>query len=136
MAMTDPAKLALLLSNLLRNAIEFARHAATIRLEEVGESVVLEVLDDGPGIEGGQMESIFDRFVQISEGSTKCHPGHGLGLSVARACAESIGGCLEALATQGHGAHLRLQFPIGSVGLADEQADTANAFLFEGMETF
>jgi len=133
---TDPAKVALILTNLLRNALEFGRAKVNLSIVQEDETLVLDVRDDGPGIAVEESARVFDRFVQLSEGSTKSHPGHGLGLSIARACAEVIGGSIEVLDTPGAGAHFRLQFPVGSPDSHGEEADAANEFLFEVLETF
>jgi signal transduction histidine kinase len=72
----------------------------------------------------------------LSEGSTKSHPGHGLGLSVARACADLIGGAIEVVEGPGVGAHFRVQFPADEVAAGGESAEASNEFLFDVLETF
>jgi len=133
---TDAAKLGQLLANLLRNAIEFARKKVRVSLSRPAEMLVLDVEDDGPGIPAQESERVFDRFVQLSEGSTKSHPGHGLGLSVARACADLIGGAIEVVEGPGVGAHFRVQFPADEVAAGGESAEASNEFLFDVLETF
>jgi signal transduction histidine kinase len=135
-AITDPGKLSLILANLLRNAIEFARGRVQVRVVMEEEMLTLDVLDDGPGIPEADAARVFDRFVQLSEGSTKAHPGHGLGLSVARACAELIGGSVESVARAGGGAHFRVSLLVGAAEEVGEEADGANQFLFDAVETF
>lgn len=135
-AMMDRGKFALILANLLRNAIEFARTKVAIRLNLDDQTLTLDVCDDGPGIPEKDGARIFDRFVQLSEGSTKSHPGHGLGLSVARACAEILGGSIKAVAKAEPGAHLRVMLEVVPVTAGEEAADSTSQFLFDAVETF
>ena len=52
----------------------------------------LEVEDDGPGIPGGELRRIFDRFYRVEEGRAS---GSGLGLAIARELAERMGGSVR-----------------------------------------
>ncbi|MGB8169335.1 MAG: HAMP domain-containing sensor histidine kinase [Chthoniobacteraceae bacterium] len=135
-AMMDRGKFTLILANLLRNAIEFARTKVVVRLSLADQILTLDVCDDGPGIPVEDGSRIFDRFVQLSEGSTKSHPGHGLGLSVARACAELLGGSIESVAKAEPGAHLRVVLEVATVAAGGNVADSASQFLFDAVETF
>ena len=86
----DRASCQEILSNLGDNA---CRHAATrvrFLLEVTDQHVVVQVLDDGPGVRAADAERIFERFVSLDGGS-----GSGLGLPIARALAEALGGGLR-----------------------------------------
>ena len=73
-----------LLSNLLDNALKYVPRGGTVRLR-VAAGPVIEVSDDGPGVEPHLRPFVFDRFRSgsPSEGKTS----HGLGLALARAIA-------------------------------------------------
>ncbi len=87
-------------SNLLRNAMEAARHEVTVRTrieteqrlrdagQDRGRPVALQVTDDGPGIDPDKVSTLFDPF------STSKAEGTGLGLFVARLATEDHGGRL------------------------------------------
>ncbi len=69
-----------------------------IRAARSGESTVLSVTDDGPGIAPQHAERIFDRFYRV-EGPQAS--GSGLGLAIARELAERMGGTVELDTTPG-----------------------------------
>lgn len=133
---TDPAKLGLVLTNLLRNAITFGRQTVRLGVTVTDGQLVIDVRDDGPGVAVQESRRIFDRFVQLSTGSTKAHPGHGLGLSVAQACAELVGGSIEVLYVDGPGAHFRARIPANLESEWAEDASASNELLFDAVETF
>ena len=100
----DPTRLRQALANLVANAF---RHGAHVRIE-VGESegsVVVEVADDGPGVDPD-----VDLFARGASGAGSS----GLGLWLARAVAEAHGGSLELLPGDGPGARFRLSLPSAS----------------------
>ena len=76
-----------------------------------GQEVVLDVLDDGPGIPTGERERIFDRFHRGDGARTSGVSGSGLGLSIARTAAERAGGHLDLVEGPG-GAHFRMVLPV------------------------
>jgi signal transduction histidine kinase len=71
----------------------------------------------------------FDRFRQLETGTTKSHPGHGLGLSIVKALAELQGGAvsLDSDARQGCAATVSLLEPATG---SDVMAEDGNFFLF------
>ncbi len=75
------------LANLLDNALKYAPEGRIVlRAHEHGETVRVEIADNGPGIPADRREAVFDRFVRL-EGS-RSSPGNGLGLSLVRAVAK------------------------------------------------
>lgn len=83
----DAAALESLLNNLLGNAIKYTPVGGQIALHcwQRGEDVVLEVMDNGPGISPEQRERVFDRFYRLhgdrhGSGTQGC----GLGLSIVK----------------------------------------------------
>ncbi|NOY27263.1 MAG: HAMP domain-containing histidine kinase [Oligoflexia bacterium] len=94
----DPVEQAL--SNLLLNALRAAAHSVEVRWQVHPGSVptapgrvVIDILDDGPGIPADQRERVFEPFF------TTAPPGQGtgLGLSVTRSVLTAMGGRLELL---------------------------------------
>lgn len=86
----DPNRIQQVVRNLLANAVKFSPDSGTIcvLLRRVGKAMLLSVRDEGPGIPPGEMESVFDKFVQSSK--TKSNQGGtGLGLAI---CREIVGG--------------------------------------------
>ena len=96
----DDTLLRQMIGNLLDNAIRHAQPAGSVSatVERNGESAVVRVKDDGPGVPADQRERIFQRFVQVDPSTG----GAGLGLPIARWIAEAHGGSLV-LETGGSG---------------------------------
>ncbi len=87
------------LSNLVHNAVAYTPpgSAITVATRFEGQSVCVEVCDNGPGIGADQRAAAFERFVQLAEHAlpgTARH-GAGLGLSIARGYAQRNGGDIE-----------------------------------------
>ncbi|MBI2059455.1 MAG: hypothetical protein HYT87_06745 [Nitrospirae bacterium] len=108
----DPDRMAQVVSNLVDNAIRFARSRVTVRLESVGQEAHLAVEDDGPGIPMDAMDRIFDRFGVVKGAGEKAHTG--LGLSIVRAIVEAQGGKVwaENLSDEIGGARFALVLPL------------------------
>jgi K+-sensing histidine kinase KdpD len=83
------------LSNVLENAIRFSVAASIIeiRARRDAAAVVIEILDEGPGVPAGEEERIFEKFYRC--GVTP-HQGTGLGLSIAKGMVEAMGGRIAA----------------------------------------
>ena len=91
---------------LLDNAIKYSpkKSAITISAKTQGKHVVLDVTDNGPGIEAKDLPHIFDRFYRADTSRSKENvEGHGLGLSIAKRSVEAMGGTITAASTPGKG---------------------------------
>ncbi|MGP1449988.1 MAG: sensor histidine kinase [Wolinella sp.] len=93
---SDYQKLLLILSNLLSNACEYSYPDTEVKLclYEEGGDFIMDVRDQGEGIDPLHQAGIFDRFHKYSSGKTRAHSGLGLGLSVALGMCEALGGCI------------------------------------------
>jgi heavy metal sensor kinase len=96
--------------NLLDNAIKYSPDDAPIRLvvRRRGERGVLEVIDQGPGIEPEHLLHIFERFYRVDKARARGAGGAGLGLAIARWAVEANGGSLEVESAPGHGSVFRI----------------------------
>ncbi len=112
-------QIARVVRNLIDNARSFSPAAESVRLSldrREGE-VVLRVDDDGPGIQAGKEETIFDRFYTDRSDADGCRERHsGLGLAISRDIARLHGGTVAASnrrAADGSvaGARLELRLP-------------------------
>ena len=83
----DPELITQLIANLIDNAIRHTPNGASIwvRLLAKGDTVVLEVSDNGAGVPPGERDKIFNRFYRGEASRTT--PGNGLGLSLVSAVA-------------------------------------------------
>jgi CheY-like chemotaxis protein len=84
------------------------------RILAVGPNAEILVKDDGPGIAPGQLNSIFDLFVQGEQDSGRSLGGLGLGLSLVQQLVSLHGGSVSAFSTgrPGEGAEFLLQIPL------------------------
>jgi two-component system sensor histidine kinase GlrK len=116
----DPERIRVIVDNLLSNAIKYSPRSGTIavRLGLDGDSAVLDVIDEGPGIDPADRPHIFESFYQGSTASEGRIKGSGLGLAIAREYALAHGGRIEVLDRSDgkRGAHFRLWLPLAAVG--------------------
>ncbi|QAY86176.1 ATP-binding protein [Pseudomonas arsenicoxydans] len=107
----DPETLRILLNNLVDNAIRYAGAHAKIdvAVRDTDEGVVLEVCDNGPGINAAERERVLERFYR---GNNQTGSGSGLGLAIVKTIAEQHGAqvVLNA-APNGWGLRVSVTFP-------------------------
>ena len=108
--------LALLVSNLLDNAIRFTRPGGRIyvRVEAIGGLAGLTVSDTGVGIPTRDLPRIFERFYRVDRARSRDTGGTGLGLAIVKHVAEQHGGSVEARSELGRGSTFRVEIPISS----------------------
>ena len=109
----DRRRLHQLTTTLVANALAYTPAGGTIRIttRTAQDRVLLEVADDGPGIDPDDLPRIFDRFYRgrRTAGST----GSGIGLAVARELATAHGGTITAVNGSGGGAVFTVELPAG-----------------------
>jgi len=100
------------LFNLVENALKFTQAPGAVGIRSrVGEGAwVLEVWDEGRGIEPAQQELIFLPFTQSRPSDGK--QGWGLGLSICKGIVEAHGGTLEVASEPGRGSLFRVCLPL------------------------
>ena len=108
----DPASLAILLSNLIDNALRYTPRGGRIDVavdrDETGST--LSVADTGPGIPVELRARVFDRFVR---GDDHQEPGSGLGLSIVKRIADAHHASITLdTPPQGTGLVVRVHFPL------------------------
>jgi two-component system, OmpR family, phosphate regulon sensor histidine kinase PhoR len=105
--------LALLIGNLLDNAIRYTRPGGRINVEvaPVDGAVRLAVSDTGIGIPGRDLPRIFERFYRVDRARSRDTGGTGLGLSIVRHVAERHGGTVEARSELGRGSTFVVTLP-------------------------
>jgi signal transduction histidine kinase len=112
-ALGDGQRLHQVLLNVLTNALKFgpAESTVTVTSAVVGRNTVIDVHDNGPGIERAQRERIFEPFERLDAGRRGV-AGTGLGLCVSRALMEAMGGSLGVVDTDEPGATFRIVLPL------------------------
>ncbi|MEZ5107071.1 MAG: response regulator [Draconibacterium sp.] len=109
---TDRKLLNSIFTNLVNNAMKFTSDG-TIEIGSRNEdnNIVFFVKDTGIGIPEKRLDAIFDRFVQADLTLSRPHEGSGLGLSIAKAYAQLLGGDLWVESEEGKGSTFFFSIP-------------------------
>jgi hypothetical protein len=107
------------LVNLLANAAKYAPSGTTIRVHVLPrvENVELQVVDQGPGIPVEEQATVFERF---RRGHGVAASGVGLGLYIAQAYVQAMGGQIGVRSAPGHGATFWVRLPRKGAALGAE----------------
>ncbi|WP_339673356.1 HAMP domain-containing sensor histidine kinase [uncultured Gimesia sp.] len=100
-----------ILLNLIQNAIQASAAGDTVSLQLSlhGETVKVQVVDQGSGIAEEHLPRIFDPFFSTKTGMPR--QGMGLGLSVSRSLIEALGGSIDVVSSPGSGTRFTASFP-------------------------
>ena len=112
----DDTKFRQILGNLIKNALHHKKTGIEILMEQKQDSLVIDIIDDGPGIAPEHHQLIFQRYAQIQESAAFPRKGHGLGLTGALILAQSLGGNIELHSEKGKGATFRFILPVALTG--------------------
>ena len=106
-----PRMLQVVLGNLLDNALRYAGRGATFRTSahQDGDTVLLEVSDDGAGVDPSDVPRLFERFFRSDRSRTT--RGTGLGLAIVKHIVVAAGGEVVAEGDRGRGLRVRATFP-------------------------
>ena len=118
----DPLRLAQVVSNLITNAAKYTPEGGRIEVtaEVFTDEVVIQVSDNGIGMEPSQIDRMFDLFSQGERVTGHSNSGLGIGLALARNIIELHGGWIMASsAGPGEGSQLRVGLPLLRVGPVD-----------------
>ncbi len=105
----DPRRMRQVLSNLLANDLRYSPPGGAIRLKcgVEGNSIVISVQDEGPGIPTADLEHVFERFYKSTDSG-----GMGLGLAIAKQLVEAHGGQISAENAPTRGTIFRIMLPV------------------------
>ncbi|HEY5922164.1 MAG TPA: HAMP domain-containing sensor histidine kinase [Kofleriaceae bacterium] len=108
----DRTRLLQVLSNLVANAIKFCKagDVITLRGRAHERSLVLEIVDTGPGIPASDIPHLFEQYWSTARGRQR---GTGLGLFISHALVEAHGGSLTVTSSVGVGTSFRIVLPLG-----------------------
>jgi len=104
-AMADRDRLAQVITNLVRNAVNHTLDGGIISVEAAmaGDSVAITVSDTGIGMEPADLKRIFDRFYRTDQSRARDTGGAGLGLALVRDLVAAMGGSIGAESVPGRG---------------------------------
>jgi PAS domain S-box-containing protein len=111
----DATRLQQVIWNLLSNAVKFTSQGGEVRaaLTATASEALLEVTDNGRGIDARFLPEVFDAFRQADSSTTRRHGGLGLGLAIVRNIVGLHGGVVSASSDgPGQGATFRVVLPL------------------------
>lgn len=101
--------------NLFDNAVKYTEPGSTVSVvtskDADGLHQIIEVRDEGPGIERHHLTRIFERFYRVDPGRSRELGGTGLGLSIVKNFATAFGGRVEVESEIGKGTTFRVILP-------------------------
>ena len=100
------------ISNLLRNAIKYAKSRVVVSAFVVGDTIQIHVDDDGIGIPAEERERVFYAFTRLDRSRDRTTGGYGLGLAIVRLVMEQHCGVAEADESPLGGARFTLSWPL------------------------
>ncbi len=108
---TDPEMLEQILLNVITNSRQAVKDQGVIRISATanGETLMITIEDNGPGIPEENMPKIFDPFFSTKDS------GSGLGLAISRRLAEQLNGSLHVTSVAAQGTTVTLELPYDRV---------------------
>ncbi|MBC8988020.1 response regulator [Pedobacter sp. N36a] len=94
---SDKEALIKIVSNLISNALKFAREKVKISMSEANGWATVSIEDDGKGIGHSERENIFKAFYQVNENKSMFNSGVGVGLHLTKSLIEMLGGEIAVL---------------------------------------
>ena len=113
-AEADEIKIALLITNLLENAIKYNHPGgyAKVIISEDGMNFLINVEDNGMGIPEDQKTLIWERFYRVDKSHSGSMGGTGLGLSIAKSVITRHNGRMEVKSEEGKGSTFTVRIPL------------------------
>jgi signal transduction histidine kinase len=108
--MGDKDALKQILLILLDNSLKYSNDSINVISSRKGARIKIQVQDYGEGIASDDLEHVFDRFYRSEDNAFL--PGFGLGLSIAKALVEAMGGEIGIESELGKGTNVLLSFPV------------------------
>ena len=118
----DRLHLKQILVNLISNSIKFTHTGGiSIKVSVIKQNTLsFTVADSGIGIPANKLESIFDKFVQVENSSTRSFEGSGLGLSIVKHLVDLMGGEITVKSVLGEGSTFTFTIPLNAQAVPKE----------------
>jgi signal transduction histidine kinase len=120
----DKLRLSQVLINLVSNAAKFTHEGSiTIKAEvraNQSDRMRIAVIDTGIGIPPDKLETIFDRFRQADQATTRKYGGTGLGLAISRNLVQMHGGDLKVMSEENIGSEFYFTIPLAETVLTEQ----------------
>jgi two-component system, OmpR family, phosphate regulon sensor histidine kinase PhoR len=101
------------LVNLIDNAIKYSEAGEEVQISTAREAdtLVIKVIDQGPGIEEEHLPRLFERFYRIDKARSRAAGGTGLGLAIVKHIVQAQNGTVGVESRPGAGSTFTLRFP-------------------------
>ena len=105
MVQCDRDKIGQVLTNLINNAINYSKEGGKveIRFFDIEDNILIEVSDDGIGMDEEHLSRIFERFYRVDKSRARNQGGTGLGLAIVKHIIEAHGQSIDVRSTKGMG---------------------------------
>ena len=111
---SDPHLLRRILQNFLSNAIRYTHSGKVlVGCRRLVDNLRIEVWDTGPGIPDSEHMRIFTEFERLQRSGAGGDQGLGLGLAIAKRCADMLGHHIDLRSRPGHGTMFAITVPFG-----------------------
>jgi signal transduction histidine kinase len=110
----DVQRIGQVINNLIQNARQYAGSGVKVVFQASieKESLLIAVIDSGPGIPIEDLPRIFDRFYRGEKSRNRLYGGIGLGLTICKYIIEEHGGRIWAESTPGEGSTFYFTLPV------------------------
>lgn len=110
----DANRLIQIFTNLIANSINYSPEntTVTLRIKEDDDYGIVEIEDQGIGIEKSEISRIFERFYRVDKARSRNSGGTGLGLAIVKHLVEAHNGKINVESTVGEGTCMRIMIPI------------------------
>jgi signal transduction histidine kinase len=126
--LADPAKVEIVVNNLLTNAISYSPAGGRVLVKvggAGGDQLTVSVIDEGVGIRAEHIEKVFSRFYRVDTSDGRKTYGHGLGLYISKRLIELQQGRIWVESRQGQGSCFAFSLPVVQEGdIAEEDLGT------------
>jgi signal transduction histidine kinase len=109
----DSGAIEQILANLIENACKYSEPETRIGVfvTELPHEAVIQVSDQGQGMSAEEIATIFERFRQVDQSTTRASGGVGLGLYIVKSLVEAHNGTIEVKSAPGSGSTFTVHFP-------------------------
>ncbi|HYM79134.1 MAG TPA: ATP-binding protein [Candidatus Dormibacteraeota bacterium] len=120
----DRTRLQQVIVNLIDNAIKYTQESGMIDVSvcREGNTAVLEVSDNGPGIPAHALPHVFERFYRADKARSRVTGGSGLGLSIVKAICAAHNAEVKVSSEEGRGSCFRVEIPLIAVPASEESS--------------
>ncbi len=133
----DKEKLETILNNLLSNAIKFTPKGGeiTVNIQDLGNTIQIEVKDTGRGIHPDDLPNVFNRFYQSAQPNAPTEGGTGIGLALSQELVQLMNGKIRVESELGEGSRFIVEFPLKEIlGMVDSQTVDGGRLTVDGLD--